>query len=154
MDTAEKENALMKWTGSEDLQNRLFFQARNLAIEAISLRIETLFLRAGMDVTVKWRESSFPGVRLAILMDNPKKNQSWEQAEFSLDIERKTIRGPSHLSNCFYSYKHFGIGHWSHKPAVVTKAENLLQELEQTGVLASLVNRVNYPFDYSSFSSF
>lgn len=153
----EKKARLTAWKGHVDDENRLFFQARNLAIEAICLRLELKLLRAGFNTTVNWSESSFGGPSLQFNLKNPKDNQSWtEYTGARFPIQRDTLSSPSHLSKLVY-----------HSPSlatiepVSTRTPKLiglfvayLKELSDSGFIKAEVNKANYPFDRGTFSVF
>lgn len=57
-------------TTDKDLRRRLFFSARNLAIETVLLRLENLLLREGFPAKCEWSESSFGGPTVSVMMMN------------------------------------------------------------------------------------
>lgn len=152
MTTVDKKDALRGWAGKPEEQNRLFFQARNLAIEALCLQLENRFLRAGLLVRAEWKESSFSSVSLRLTLENPKKGQSWEEKTVSLVLKRGRISAPSHLSDCFYEYQGSMLDGGGRQPALLTQLVEQVRELEATGVIHKMVLRVNYPFDYKALS--
>lgn len=140
-------------------ENRLFFAARNLAIEALLLRIEVLMLRAGHGVKVEWHESSMHAPSIRIMFMNPKpSSSSWEYATAAVYVERERIKVPSQdkASECFYSLKMVHTTeHWPYKESKAVQAfRTFAQKLADDGYFADEVNKVNYPFDYHSHSSF
>ena len=138
-----------------DLESRLFFSSRNLAIEAMLLRIENSLLRQGFDAQCLWSESSFNAPVIYIRMMNPSKNANWEYGQCAAWLSRDTIKGPSHLSTCFYSLKEFtkfeGEGRES---KLLQSFRDAVESLHLSGHLASEIAKVNYPFEYPTFSSF
>jgi len=149
----DKREALKGWQGTPDDQNRLFFQARNLAIEALCLGLENRFLRAGLPVKVQWKESSFSSVSLRMTLENPKAGQAWTEFTCSILIKRTTIEGPSHLSQCFYAYQG-AMFPGGRQPALVAQLSTLFHEMVHTGEIAERILRVNYPFEYTGHSVF
>jgi hypothetical protein len=153
---AEKRVALV--TLPNHYENRLFFSARNLAIEALMLRIEVLMLRAGHDVKVEWQESSMYAPSIRIMFMNPKPTaSSWEYATAQVYINRERINVPREkASDCFYSLKMVHTSeHWPYKESKAVAAfRAFAQKLADEGYFETEVNKVNYPFDYSSHSSF
>lgn len=151
----DKREALKSWTGSESDQNRLFFQARNLAIESLCLRIENRCLRAGLPVQVEWKESSFPSVSLRFTLTNPKKGQSWTELTTSVLLKRSRISAPASLSECYYEYQGNVLGCASGRvPALLVQLTELIQEMITEGELARIIAGANYPFDYKPLSVF
>lgn len=140
-----------------DFENRLFFQARNLAIEAMLLRISNGLLRQGFNVQCSWHESSYPHPDVTIKLVNPKPTANgWEEAHCSLTLRRETVSAPRHLSDCYYSVVslkcHCNWG--SRTPALVKKFSTAVEALFASGYLTEQVEKVNFPFDYHSYSSF
>lgn len=145
----DKSAALSNWKGHTEDQNRLFYQARNLAVEALCLRLENQCLRAGLDVSVRWKESSFPGTLILLALKNPKENASWEEAEYYLHLKRSSVKAPGHLSDCFYTYTNWSGPSWRHKPVLAVKMAALLDDWSAAqDKLPEWVSKVNYPFDY------
>jgi hypothetical protein len=152
----EKRVALV--TLPNQFENRLFFSARNLAIEALLLRIEVLMLRAGHDVKVEWHETSMhaPSIRIMFMNSKPS-SSSWEYATATVYLERERIKVPhDKASECFYSLKMVHTTeHWPYKESKAVLAfRTFAQKLADDGYFAAEINKVNYPFDYSSHSGF
>lgn len=143
-----------------DFENRLFFAARNLAIEALMLRIETGMLRKGFDVDVEWRESSYGGPTLAMKLKNPKltPTSAWTYAEATVSISRDRINVLERhkLSDCFYSVTAVHpTEHWPFKVSKYVQGfRDLVKQLGDEGYFTAEVNKVNYPFEYNSSSSY
>lgn len=140
-------------------ENRLFFAARNLAIEAMCLRIETRMLRLGFDVTAVWKEGSFGGPLLYLRLKNPKPSATgWEYAEATIWIDRDSIRvfDRDQVSECFYRVARIAATeHWPFKTSkYVQDFRNQVTELADDGFFKAEVDKVNYPFDYEHHSSF
>jgi hypothetical protein len=138
------------------ISNRLFFQARNLAIEAVLLRLENQLLRQGFDVNCVWTESSFYGPQVYLRMPNPKKDASWVYGECAIHIKRERIDGPSDLSQCYYTLVAVHTTeHWrGRQPQKLLDFRAAVQALADSGQLEKEISKVNYPFDYSSHSSY
>jgi hypothetical protein len=137
-------------------ENRLFFAARNLAIEALLLRLENLMLRKGFDCAVEWSESSFNAPVIALKLKNPKpKESSWEFATVSLYLNRDTIQAPKDkASDCFYSLRDAQLYEYGRDSKYVLNFRAATQELHEAGHFSSEINKVNFPFDHDHHSSF
>lgn len=139
-------------------ENRLFYAARNLAIEAMLLRLEVLMLRGGFDVETGWRESSMYGPTIEVKLKNPKPLKSaWEFATASVTVERSTIKVPSQkASECFYSLKSVHSTEYSpyRESKYVQDFRAYFQRLADERYFLDEINKVNYPFDYKFFSSY
>lgn len=148
------------WAGSpsgSSLENRLFFQAKNLAIEAMLLRIANELLRQGFKAHCTWKESSFNSTQVLITVENPKPtSRGWAEADCYLNLRRERIAAPEHLSDCYYSVESFhGNFNWGARtPALVRQFGDAVTALFASGYLSAQVERVNYPFDYQSHSPF
>lgn len=153
---AEKRVALAKLP--DHYESRLFFAARNLAIEAFMLRLEVLMLREGHDVLVQWSESSIWEPQVRVQFKNPKPTQSaWQFATASLYVERERITVPAaKASECFYSLKSVSsTEYWPYKESKAVLAfRTFVQKLADDGYFAAEINKLNYPFDYYSHSGF
>ena len=136
-----------------EFENRLFFAARNLAIEAFMLRLEVLMLRAGHDVLVEWAESSMWAPTVRIQFKNPKPTASaWQFATASVHVERERILVPREMaSECFYSLKSVSsTEYWPYKESKgVLAFRTFVQKLADDGYFASEINKLNYPFTTS-----
>ena len=73
---AHRQTYRAAWLRSE-LRNRLFFAARNLAIEALLLRLENRLLREGFPVRCEWNETSFgsPSIVLQLPLRAPSNSE-------------------------------------------------------------------------------
>ena len=145
-----------------DLRNRLFFAARNLAIEALLLRLENRLLREGFPVRCEWNETSFgsPSIALQLPVRAPSNSEDDDSDNLwvvcSVRVAREKISAPDDLSACFYSLGG-PVEHetWrGRQPAKLVAFQRLVQEWADTGVLAEEITKVNYPFDYDPRSSF
>lgn len=146
-------------TRPAEFEKRLFFAARNLAIEALLLRIETSMLRKGFDVEAEWRESSRGGPVLDLRLKNPKPSASaWEFAHAAVWISRDRIRvlESQKVSECFYSVASVHSTEDSpHRESKHVQAyRKLVQKMGDDGYFANEVSKVNYPFDYQPHSSY
>ena len=92
-----------------ELRNRLFFSARNLAIEALLLRLENRLLREGFPVRCEWNETSFgsPGIVLQLPLRAPSNSEDDDSDNLwvvcSARVAREKISAQDDLSACFYS---------------------------------------------------
>lgn len=138
-----------------NFENHLFFQARNLAIEAVLLRLENRLLREGFQAKCLWNEASNLKPTVEIRMYNPKKG-GWEYATCRVHLNRERIAGREEVSDCFYSLNTVATTeYWPHKqPQYLLNFRQLVADLEKSGYLAAEIAKVNYPFDYEHFSSF
>jgi hypothetical protein len=151
----DKRQALIVHTG-KDLENRLFFAARNLAIEAMLLRLENGLVRQGFNAKCVWAESSFRAPVLELRLVTPSKDEDQDDyAQCTAWLSRDRIASPSHLSHCFYALERFdkyqGEGRESKKLLAFRDAVSALHE---SGQLAAEIAKVNYPFEYEPLSSF
>ena len=139
----------------EGFVNRLFFQARNLAIESMMLRIETILLRQGFNVRCVWNESSFSAPTIGIRMYNPKPG-AWEYGACTIHLIRERISAPDEVSNLFYALKSVQTTeYWPRKqPQQLLDFRAAVAALESQGHFAAEIAKVNYPFDYARHSSF
>ena len=154
MSPSDKRNALA--SGLPDkLLNRLFFQARNLAIEAMLLRLDNLLLRKGFNARCEWHESSFGGPVLLLKMFNPKPGQ-WEYGSCRAFLKREHINAPDEMSPSFYSVASVKTAeYWPRKqPQQLLDFRSAVAALAETGELAREVEKVNFPFDYQRLSVF
>ncbi len=138
------------------ISNYLFFQARNLAIEAVLLRLENQLLRKGFEVNCLWSEGSLGGPIVYLRMPNPKPDQSWTYGQCQVHVKRERINGPSDLSQCYYTLAHVHTTeYWrGRQPQKLLDFRAAVQALADSGHLAEEILKVNYPFEYSSHSSF
>lgn len=58
----------------EDLINRLFFSARNLAITKALYTLENHLMKLGFDVKAEWKESSFGDPHIELIMMEKRKS--------------------------------------------------------------------------------
>lgn len=138
-----------------DLVHRLFYQARNLAIEAMLLRLSDALLRQGFNVRCVWSETSYGGPTVEVRLYNPKPG-SWSYGTCRLHLNRERIAAPDEVSFCFYSLKDVATGeHWgARQPKVLLDFRAAVQAMGDSGHLAREILTVNYPFDYESHSPF
>lgn len=153
----DKRDALV--TRPKDFESRLFFAARNLAIEAMCLRIETSMLRQGFDVTAEWKESSRGNPTLQLKLKNPKPTAtSWEFAEAAVYVarDRITVLERHNISECFYRLDSVHpTEHWPWRESkLVADFRALVRKMGDEGYFAAEVDKVNYPFEYGHHSSF
>jgi hypothetical protein len=139
-----------------ELPNRLFYQARNLAIEAMMLRLENQLLRQGFAVNCVWSESSRGGPTVYLRMPNPKPDASWVCGECALHVTRERISVPPGLSECFYTLASVHTSeYWrGRQPQKLLDFRAAVQALGDSGHLAEEIAKVNYPFEYDHHSSF
>ena len=144
-------------SNDKDLRNRLFFSARNLAIEAVLLRLENLLLREGFPAKCEWSESSFGGPTLNVMLANPKPSVGgWVFGTCRLRIKRESEKAPDDLSSCFYTLDAVDTSeYWrGRQPAKLLAFRDRVQALHDEGVLAAEIMKVNFPFEYTSHSGF
>lgn len=141
----------------KDLAHRLFFQARNLAIEAMLLRVSDRLLRQGFNARCEWSEFSTSAPMVYVRLYNTKPN-SWEYGTctLSLNRERITVEDGVHeqVSDCFYSLKDVTTTeYWGAKqPKNLLDFRNAVQALANEGFFAQEIAKVNYPFDSEPYS--
>ena len=141
----------------DHFEHRLFFSAKNLAIEAMMLRLETKLLREGLPVECHWREISFGDPSLEVRYLNPKQD-SWEYGSVSVQISRFRIETFSKECTSFFYYQYDKTvvnEYWRGKqPKELLAFRERLQQLDNEGYFDRQIRKVNYPFDYKSHSVF
>lgn len=155
MTTVDKRKALEVLP--PNYESRLFFAARNLAIEAMLLRLENAFLRKGFDCSAEWRESSFGGPVISLKLKNPKpKESAWEFATASIYVDRDTITAPQDkASQCFYRLKDVqAFEYGGRESKYVLGFRTMAQEMGDTGHFAAEIDKVNFPFEYGFHSNY
>ena len=152
---ADKTKALENLKNSADFANRLFYQARNLAIEAMLLRLETALLRQGFPVSAEWKESSFGPPTVFIHCHNPKQG-SWEYGSCTLHLKRERIQAPDYASALFYSLDSVVTDeYWPRKqPQMLLDFRAAVAQMGANGYLEKEMLKVNYPFDSQNHSIF
>lgn len=140
----------------KDLVSRLFSTARNLAIEAMLLRLTVLLATKGFQVICTWHETSFGPPIINIRTYNPKpKENSWEYGEVMIYCKREVLLGvPDNLSQCYYTVDSWGSSYWSRIPKLIADQEAAIKILFDVGYFHAEVEKVNYPFDNPTYSSF
>jgi hypothetical protein len=138
-----------------DALNRLFFAARNLAIESMLRGLEVKLLRLGFPAECEWSESSFGGASLYLRMLNTGAG-SWDCGTCAVRVDRSQIRAPDCLSGSFYEAKALEASeYWPRKePAKLLAFREAVQAMWDSEQLQRSVLEVNYPFYYPSHSSF
>ncbi|MNR71294.1 hypothetical protein D3C71_19090 [compost metagenome] len=152
----KKQEALAGLRTHPETINRLFFQARNLAIEAMLLRLENKLLRAGYPAECEWKESSFGPPTIELRMRNTGRGE-WEYGTCALRLRRERLTGvPEFVSDCFYELDSLQASeYWGgRQPAKLLDFRQAVQDLYDTGELATEVAKVNYPFEYEPHSGF
>ena len=140
----------------DNFENRLFYQARNLAIESFMLRLENKLLRLGYTVKCEWVESynSSPQIYINYLYD---KKDDTKRGQCVLFIERETIQvfDRNNISQCYYVLKNVWIDEqWSgRQPKSVVSFRDKIKELWDHGYIEFEIEKINYPFEYKSYSS-
>lgn len=134
-----------------------FFTARNLATEALLLRIETLLLREKFPVTCHLSEASNRAAKIDIRFHNQNKASSWEYGTAIIHLNRDSIQvyNKDHASKIRYSLKSVVTSeYWGGKePKKLLDFRARIDTLAQAGYFESLFNKVNYPFERGSQSS-
>lgn len=143
----------------KNFEGLLFYAARNLAIEAMCLRIETSMLRQGFDVQALWKESSFGNPFLELRLKNPKPTGSgWEYASATVALTRDTItvHQRDSISECFYTVASVhATEYWPWRESkLVSSFRERVKTWGDEGYFVSEVEKVNFPFDYNHHSSF
>lgn len=138
-----------------DLAHRLFYQARNLAIEAMLLRVSDHLLRQGFNARCEWSEYSNSAPIVYVRLYNTKPN-SWEYGTCTLFLNRERIDAPECVSHCFYSLKNVTTTeHWGAKqPKLLLDFREAVQAMADTGYFVEEIAKVNYPFNSESLSVF
>lgn len=151
----EKLEKLKELPLSGDTINRLFFAARNGAIERLRLAVQTYFDDRGYRVRCLWNESSMGNPAFQIALHEKKDTHTrfcW--------IEREKMWPPpalnDNVSSVTYRLKNIGNGEYYRyrKPKRAEEFDAILGSEEFFEFLAREVNGVNYPFTYESHSCF
>jgi hypothetical protein len=143
-----------------DFENRLFFAARNLAIEAMLLRLTVKLRDSGFPTAeCVWSESSFGAPVVEFRFRNPKPDSadSWEYGKCTLRLIRDRVLATAPVpSDLFYEVKSLeATEYWrGPQPSRLLTFRAAVQAMFDSGELAKEVLKVNYPFDYQSHSSF
>lgn len=151
--TAEDE--LRKFVGTDRDINALFFAARNGAIAYLCWEIEKYFRPHKLNVTAKWKESSFRDSAHIILTLHDKS----EHCRLVF-IARETVWPRCKLSEagseCLYSLKSIQTGeYYGHrKPKKAEEFDAILASDEFAAFIEPAIYGVNYPFTRESYSSF
>lgn len=152
----DKQQALV--SRPDNLENRLFFQARNLAIESLLLRIEVLFLRESFPVSCHWREDSRYSPSIEIRFHNQNKSAAWEYGTATIWVERDIISvyDRDQVSQCYYTLKSVSeTEYWGGKePKKLLDFRARVKELGEQGYFEEEILKINFPFDRKSLSSF
>jgi hypothetical protein len=137
------------------IQNPLFFQARNLAIEAMLLRLELRLLRQSFDAECLWQESSFRPPIVEMRMRNSGKG-AWQYGKCTLIVEREKVEAPAALSPCFYSLQSVQTEeYWTgRQPKQLLNFRAAVADLAASGYFKDEIEKLNYPFNYESLSAF
>ena len=136
-----------------DVFNRLFFAARNGAISLLLRRLEHYLGDAGYVVRANWKETSFPGVMIKLVMHDKRSGEHTR----SISIDRESVMPSSALpsSLCYKLNRiHNGEYYRSKKPKIAVDFDELLGSEAFAIRVAEWVNGVNYPFEYEGQSSF
>lgn len=137
----------------KDAFAHLFFAARNGAISNLLLIFEHYFQDRGFAVRAAWKETSFPGVSVELVLNDKRTGEH----ERRLQIDRQTTRAPEALgSQLVYALKavHAGAYYRNRKPQVAVDFDAILETQDFHEFVSMLVLGANYPFAYESHSSF
>lgn len=137
-----------------ELVNRLFFSARNLAIECLLSRLGAKLAHVSpSNIQANWRESSNSAPQIEITLKNPDGDLL---ATFVLPVERELVGDRTLPSQCMYRAGETCryIPRPGRKSAVMRRFEDEAMKLWVLGAMSAMVGSVNYPFEYVTFSSF
>ena len=138
---------------SSDTVNRLFFAARNGAISHLLRSFEHHFHTLGFDVRASWEESSFPGVCVVLIAHDKRTGHHTRR----LHLERTSPGKPNSLpSDLVYALSSVQVGEYypHRKPKVAERLDDELASESFHKMAAELIDGANYPFVYTSHSSF
>jgi hypothetical protein len=143
----------------EGVLARLFYQARNLAIESMLLRLESLLLREGFPAKCVWRESSnsSPLWEIQYLNKDTSPDAPWCHASARVIMSRKPMQVfDKDLSALFYEVESVSSSeYWARKqPKHMLQFRDRIEELRRAGYFEAEVLKINYPFDRLFLSSF
>lgn len=137
----------------DDAVNRLFFAARNGAISHVLREFEHHFQDQGFQVRAAWKETSFPGVIIALTLHDKRTGRT----DRHIHVTRDSVIPPTEMvSTLAYTLKSIDAGAYygGRKPKVAEDFDTILGSEEFKTLATGLVNGVNYPFTYASHSSF
>jgi hypothetical protein len=154
-DKVDKTNIFQGGKRPAEFAHRLFYQARNLAIEAMLLRLDNSLLRKGFNVQSEWQESSFGAPTVEIRMYNPKAG-AWKYGTSKLHLKRERIDAPNDASALYYSLESVqSTEYWPRKqPQQLLDFRAAIDVLEAEGYFQHEIEKLNYPFDAGSHSIF
>lgn len=154
--TKDKKAVFAAFQSGRDAESRLFFAARNLAIESILLKLELEFLKHGFNTECQWKEYSTGVPYIQIGYKNPKPTATgWLEAAIVLMLNRQQLAGPQYLSTCYYDLRTMARQVDSRRTAKPVQAFwDVASALHEAGYFEALIAKVNYPFDHTSYSVF
>lgn len=144
----DKVKSITELTVSSQTTNRLFFTARNLAIENMLRRIEAYFREKKFNIIAEWSENYNNSSIVLKISD-----KDWRHC----GIERNIVdlKDNDAFSPCVYSLKYIQSGNYYRNsiPKKIAEMNEILKTIDFFNWLSSEVNKINYPFDYTSLSS-
>jgi len=129
-------------------ENRLYYQAKNLAIELALRRFEGYFQHLqGVDMRARWSaDCRGASIILTFFYKTSKKREEARYIFLDREIDRlgttETIREIE--SGTYYPHK---------KPKIMEEVDAILSSEDFEKFAGELVGNCNYPFKYTSFSS-
>lgn len=138
---------------SKDVLNRLFFAARNLAIQTMLLELSMTLRRRGFPAECEWLDGAPAVLQLRMLNESPR--GGWTHGTCRVLVERSAATGPDCLSDRIYAAQSFDENeYWAgRQPAKLMEFRAAVREMWEAGTLQQHVLNLNYPFDYHSYSS-
>lgn len=141
--------------------NRLFFQARDLAIEAVLNKIKLEIMedyKFKHKVEVDFDSSSFSLPSIVVRFYN-RKSQGWEYTTCKMILEKDSVAHNAlelGISTVFLKFRNISRGeYWPRKiPNDVVEFWKYFEDKYANGYGEELVNRLNYPFDKKSYFPF
>lgn len=128
--------------------NRLFFMAKNGAIDHLLREFEHYFRDKGFAVKATWDEHSRGAAVRLVFLDKKKVEHSR-----TIYLERSVERAPDDVSPCMYAVKRIDTSEYYRvMPKFAVDIHELMSAEEFQALATRLVNGANYPFTYASHS--
>lgn len=135
-------------TNPSELLNRLFFMARNGAIDHLLRAFEHYFRDKGFVVKAEWNEHCSAAAIRLVFVDKKKAEHLR-----TIFLNRTAEPAPSSVSPCMYAIQSIATSEYYRvMPKFAVDIHELMSTEEFQALAARLVNGANYPFTYASHS--